>query len=71
MKVFEVMTEHLNDDDGVVETRQYVTHPLNCLLSVTEFYSRDCEELNMELKSVREVLVVCHQLTCEESKQED
>ena len=71
MKVFEVMTEHLNDDNEAIETRQYVTHPLNCLLSVTEFYSRYCEELNMELKSVREVLVICHQLTCEESKQED
>ena len=58
--VFEVITESY-DDDKVVETRQYVTNTNNSLNEVAAYYTKECDELESELKSVRDVLsIVVH-----------
>ena len=63
MKVFEVLVDdHKEESKKVVEMRMYVTHESDSLLAVTEFYTQECAELEQDLKSVREVLVVCHQI---------
>ena len=59
MKVFEVLTETTNSENSkIVETRQYVTSESDSLLTVTKYYTRQCKEYCLDLKSVREILVV-------------
>ena len=62
MKVFQVKIEHMNDNDEVCESVQYVTQKDNSILVVTEYYTAECIEQEMELKSVIDVLTVCHQI---------
>ena len=53
--VFEVITESY-EGAKVIETKQLVTNDNNSLLEVTAYYTRECEELEYTLKSVRDVL---------------
>ena len=53
--VFEVITESY-EDEKVIETRQFVTNDNNSILEVTAYYTKECEELECTLKSVRDVL---------------
>ncbi len=61
MKVFEVVTEHV-DGDEIKSEIQYVTSKGNTLQSVCDYFTTHCFAYNKELKSVREVLVVTEQL---------
>ena len=54
--VFEVITERLDKDNTVKETRQYVTQESNSLEEVARWFTRHCEEYDEDLKSVREVV---------------
>ena len=59
MKVFEVRTESCTDEaKEIIETVQYVTSKADTLLSVTEHFTRHCEEYELDLKGVREVLTI-------------
>jgi len=59
MKVFEVITERCTEDSTeVITTVQYVTSKENTLLSVTNYFTEHCEQYEMNLKSVREVLTI-------------
>ena len=52
MKLFEVITEHLEEDKSVTTQRQYVTAEDNSLLTVTRHFEKHCEEYEEELKLV-------------------
>jgi len=59
MKVFEVTTEHcMGDSKEITTTVQYVTSEKDTLLSVTDYFTKHCEEYEKDLKGVREVLVI-------------
>lgn len=59
MKVFEVRTEHCKKNSKkITETVKYVTSEKGTLLSVTEYFTKYCEEYGKELKGIREVLVI-------------
>ena len=59
MKVFEVITEYSDGDSKEIHTMvQYVTSEENTLLSVTEYFTKHCEEYDKELKSVKEIVVI-------------
>lgn len=59
MKVFEVKTEHCKaGSKEIIESVQYVTSEKDTLLSVTEYFTRHCEEHEEDLKSVKEVVTI-------------
>ena len=59
MKVFEVRTERCADEDKeIIEHISYVTSERDTLLSVTEHFTRHCEEYELALKGVREVFTI-------------
>ena len=59
MKVFEVRTERCESDSNkITESVQYVTSEKDSLLSVTEYFTKHCEEYEEDLKGVREVLAI-------------
>ena len=59
MKVFEVVTEHCVDDSKeILKSASYVTSEKNTLLSVTEYFTRHCEEYEKDLIGIREVLTI-------------
>ena len=62
MKVFEVRWESLGDDDIITETIEYATHEDDCLMGVVQHYEFECVATGVQLKGVREVLVVCNQI---------
>lgn len=59
MKVFEVTTEHCeNDSKEITTTVQYVTSEEDTLMSVVDHFTRHCYEYEKSLIGVREVLVI-------------
>ena len=59
MKVFEVITEHCeNDTDEIIKTVLYVTAESNSLMDVTDYFTRHCLEYEKDLIGVREVLTI-------------
>ena len=59
MKVFEVRIEHCKaDSKEIIESVQYVTSEKDTLLSVTEYFTRHCEEYQEDLKSIKEVVTI-------------
>ena len=63
MKVFEVITEHCKSDSTeILTTRRYVTSAKNTLKSVADHFTIHCEEYELELKSVKEVIVITEHL---------
>ncbi|MCK5616810.1 hypothetical protein KAR91_83890 [Candidatus Pacearchaeota archaeon] len=59
MKVFEVRTERCEPDSkNITESVQYVTSEEDTLLSVTEHFTKYCEEYEEDLKSVKEVVTI-------------
>ena len=59
MEVFEVTTEHCEGDSKKITTTvQYVTCKTNSILDVTEYFTKECEEYDKQLKGVREVLTI-------------
>ena len=70
MKVFEVITEHCEGDSKeITVTAQYVTSKDNTLLSVTEYFTKECEEYEKDLKSVKEIVVITQHITDTDSEQ--
>ena len=64
IKVFEVTTERCADDSKeIITTVQYVTTEDNCLLSVVSYFTQHCEEYELDLKGVRDVLNVVQHIT--------
>ena len=64
MKVFEVTTEHCEDDSKEITTTvQYVTSEENTIMSVVDHFTRHCYEYEKDLKGVREVLVIVEHLS--------
>lgn len=61
MKVFEVLYERYEDDGRIVDVREYVTGA--SLKIVADFYTRQCEELEDGMKSVREVLTIVRHIS--------
>ena len=57
-KVFQVITECCEEDKTITTMERYVTSDLDSLKSVTDYYTVHCVQLELELKSVREVLVI-------------
>jgi len=70
MKVFQVKIDYAGIGDEIIERVQYVTHKENNILAVTSHFSRLCDELEEDLKSVAEVLTVSEQLSNKESASE-
>ena len=63
MKVFEVITEHCEDDSKeITKTVTYVTTERNLISDVVDFYTRHCLEYGEDLIGVREVLTVCRNI---------
>lgn len=63
MKVFQVIIEYSKDGSKeIIERMQYVTHENNSLSDVASYFSIQCDELDEELKSVREVLTICERV---------
>jgi len=63
MKVFRVISEYVKENSkDLVSQQQFVTHKEDSLLAVVEFMTAECEQLEHDLKSVEEVLVVCQQI---------
>ncbi|GEM_PF-6853704 len=63
MKVFQVTTERCDPDSKqIIETIQYVTSEDNSLCTVVEFFTKECEEFESDLKGVREVLVISQRI---------
>ena len=59
MKVFEVITEHTKPGSTeIIKTVEYVTSTDNNILSVTEYFHKNCMEYQKDLISVRELLTV-------------
>lgn len=64
MKVFEVITEYsMGDDPEIITERQYVTSKEDTLKSVTDHFTRHCDEYEKTLKGVREVLTIVTHVT--------
>jgi ribosomal protein S15P/S13E len=59
MKVFEVISEFCRSDSKEITTEvQYVTSEKDTLQSVTDYFTKHCEEYEKDLKGVREVLTI-------------
>ena len=59
MKVFEVTCEYCqNDSKEMITELQYVTSADDTLLSVTEFFTKKCDEFGANLIGVRELLTI-------------
>jgi len=59
MKVFEVITEHMEGDSKeILTTREYVTSAEGTLQSVVNHFTEHCYQYGKELKSVQEVLTI-------------
>ena len=52
MKIFEVITEYIEEDNKITTQRQLVTCEDDDILTVTKYFSRECNELEQELKTV-------------------
>ena len=62
-KVFEVITEATNSENSeIVETRQYVTSDSDSMLAVVNYYTRQCREYMLDLKSVSEILSISNNI---------
>ena len=63
MNVLEVTTEHCEGDSKEITTTvHYVTSEKNTILSVTEHFTKHCDQYEIELKGVREVLAIVQHL---------
>jgi len=64
MKVFEVLLERCSDlcREDVEEERHFVTSCDDSILSVANHFSKYCEEMDAELRCVREILTVTEHL---------
>ena len=59
MKVFEVKMEYSEGDNKEIITQVlYVTEENNSIANVTAYMTKECEQLQKDLKSVREVLSI-------------
>jgi len=59
MKVFEVIIERCDEDSTeVINSTQYVTSEEDTIKSVTDYFTVYCLDLDQELKSVKEILVI-------------
>lgn len=71
-KVFEVITQATNSENSeIVETKKYVTSDLNSFLSVTKYYTKQCEEYFLDLISIKEVLCISNNIGEECNNQYD
>lgn len=55
MKVFEVVTQYCKDDK-IIDEHQFVSGIT--LKGVADYFTKRCEEIGHDLKSVREVLTI-------------
>lgn len=63
MKVFEVITEHCeHDSTEILTTRRYITSQKDTLKSVSDHFTIHCQEYELDLKSVKEVLIITEHL---------
>jgi len=62
MKVFEVITENSDEDKKVIQTVEYVTSEIDSILDVVDFFTEYCDQYDIDLKGVREVLVISQHL---------
>ena len=63
MKVFQVTSEYMDESDNkIIEQVQYVTHKDDSILAVTEYFTKECEQLEHSLMGVAEVLTIVQQL---------
>ena len=63
MKVFEVTSEFCRGESKEITTEvQYVTSEKDSLQSVTDYFTRHCEEFEKDLKGVREVLTIAQHI---------
>jgi len=59
MKVFEVIIERCDEDSTeVINSIQYVTSEEDTIKSVTDYFTMYYHDLDQELKSVKEILVI-------------
>ena len=68
MKVFQVISERIDEEGRVVDVERYVTATDNSLKTVCDWYTRHCDEYEENLKLVREVITVCHQIQIPEDE---
>lgn len=64
-KVFEVVTEKLEEDEQgekIVKYYQYVTSEDDELLSVASYFTTFCEEYDFKLISIKELLTVTNHI---------
>jgi len=67
MKVFEVITEHCEGDSKeITTTHQYVTTADDRIKSVVDYFTDHCEQYEMELKRVAEVVTIVQHIKQEE-----
>lgn len=67
MKLFEVVTEDLKaDSTEITKTVQYVTADNDSWKLVSDYFTVECEQLGMELISIKKVLTIVQHLKEEE-----
>ena len=63
MKVFEVITETGNkENSNLVKTIQFVTSENNSMESVVRYYTKQCENYCLNLKSVSEIIIISNHI---------